>query len=340
MLTLTLTKVDKTNYNSVAMESKFRIVNMLHQEYISGEELAKRLDVSRTAVWKQIQELKKADFVIEAKPRLGYKIVSYPDKLLPIMIEKGLRTSIIGRSIYYYQTIDSTNSLAKKLAQEGAVEGSLVVAEEQVAGRGRCGRCWVSPKGVNILASIILRPNILPHQMPQLAILGAISVADSIGKKTGLNTELRWPNEILVNNKRVGGILTEFGAELDRVDFVILGIGINVNFDLAEFPELAGEATSLWMETGVKVSRIELLQILLEQIENNYTLLTEGKFHQLWQRWNSLCWGRDKWVQVASTEGKESGILKGMDESGCLILARVDGERRIAMSGDVSLRTG
>lgn len=322
------------------MRSKLKIVNMLYgaEDYVSGEELAKGLGISRTAVWKQIRELKKADFVIEAKPRLGYKIVSYPDKLLPIIVEKGLRTSVIGRNIYYYQSLGSTNTVAKSLAEEGAVEGSLIIAEEQESGRGRCGRRWVSPKGVNILASIILRPNILPHQTPQLAILGAVSVADSVRKMTGMEAELRWPNEILLNNKRVGGILTEFSAELDRVDFVILGIGINVNFDLSEFPELAGEATSLWMETRIKVSRIELLQILLEQIENNYTLLTGGKFHRLWQRWHILCWGIGKWVQVASVGGKQSGILKGMDDSGCLIIARVDGERRIAMSGDVSLK--
>lgn len=324
------------------MKSKLKILNMLYgaQDYISGEELAKGLGISRTAVWKQIRELKNEDFIIEAKPRLGYKIASYPDKLLPIIIEKGLKTFVIGRNIYYYQTLNSTNSLARSLAQEGVVEGSLVVAEEQVSGRGRCGRRWVSPKGVNILASMILRPNILPHQVPRFAILGAVSVADSIRKMTGIEAKLRWPNEILLNNKRVGGILTEFGAELDRVDFVILGIGINVNFDLSEFPELAGEATSLWMETGVKVSRVELLQILLEQIENNYTLLTGDKFYRLWQRWNSLCWGVGKWVQITSAEGKLSGILKGMDDSGCLIIAKVDGERKIAMGGDVSLKVG
>jgi len=346
MLTFALAKVDKSaiievvRLKTVAMKSRPKIVNMLYgaQDYVSGEELAKELGISRTAVWKQIRELKNEDFIIEAKPGLGYKIIAYPDRLLPIIVEKGLTTSVMGRNIYYYQTLDSTNSLARSLAQEGAVEGSLVIAEEQVGGRGRCGRRWVSPKGVNILASIILRPNILPHQIPQLAILGTVSVAGSIHKVAVIEAELRWPNEILLNNKRVGGILIEFSAELDRVNFVILGIGINVNFDLSEFPELAGEATSLWMETGVKVSRVELLQILLEQIENNYTLLTGGKFHQLWQRWNTLCWGIGKWVQVASVGGKQSGILKGMDENGCVIIARIDGERRIAMSGDVSLK--
>lgn len=342
MLTKVLHLTKVVRLKTVTMKNKLKIANMLYgaQDYISGEELAKGLGISRTAVWKQIRELKNEDFIIEAKPRLGYKIVSYPDKLLPIIVEKGLRTSVIGRNIYYYQTLDSTNSLAKSLAQEGVVEGSLVIAEEQVGGRGRCGRRWVSPKEVNILASIILRPNILPHQIPQLAILGAVSVADSIRKMTGIEAELRWPNEILLANKRVGGILTEFSAELDRVDFVILGIGINVNFDLSEFPELAGEATSLGMETGVKVSRVELLRILLEQIENNYRLLTEGKFYRIWQRWNTLCWGLGKWVQVVSAGGKQSGILRGMDDSGCLIIAKVDGERRIAMSGDVSLKAG
>ncbi len=322
------------------MKNKLKITNILYgaQEYISGEVLAKRLGVSRTAVWKQIQKIKNEDFIIETKPRLGYKIVSYPDKLLPIMVDKGLKTSLIGRNIYYYQTLDSTNSLAKRLAQEGATEGSLIIAEEQSGGRGRHGRRWISPKGASILASIILRPNILPHQVTQLAILGAVSVADSITQVTGMKAELRWPNEVLLNNKRVAGILTEFGAELDEVNFVILGIGINVNFALTEFPEVADEATSLSTETGGRVSRVELLQILLEQIENNYGLLKEGKFHQICQRWNALCWNLGKWVQATSVDSRQGGILKGIDDSGCLIMVRTDGEKRIAMSGGISIK--
>ena len=322
------------------MKSKHEIIDSLYgaQEYISGEVLAKRLGVSRTAVWKQIRGLKNDDFIIETKPKLGYRIVSYPDKLLPIMVERGLRTSLIGRNIRHYQTVDSTNSLAKSLAQGGAPEGSLIVAEEQSGGRGRCGRHWISPSGSSILASIILRPEISPYRMPQLAILGAVSAADSIIKMTGIEAKLRWPNEVLINNKRVGGILIEFGGELDEVNFAVLGIGINVNFDPAEYPELAGEATSLSIEAGEKIPRVELLQLLLEQIENNYTLLKEGKFQRVWQRWNTLCWGLDKWVQVASGESKQTGRLKGIDDSGCLIIVRVDGEKRIAMSGDISLK--
>lgn len=324
------------------MKSKLKIVDMLYgaQDYISGEELARELGISRTGVWKQVQELKHADFIIEAKPRLGYRILSYPDKLLPIIVEKGLKTSVMGRSIYYYQSLGSTNSVAKSLAQEGVAEGSLIIAEEQVSGRGRCGRRWVSSEGDNILASIILRPDILPHQVPRVTILGAVAVAGSIRELTGIETELRWPNEILLNDKRIGGILTEFDAELDRVNFVILGIGINVNFDPSEFPELAGKATSLSMETGAKVSRVELLQVLAEQIESNYKLLTGGKFDLIMERWDALCWHLGKWVQVDSVVGKESRLLRGIDDNGSLVIAREGGERRIAMSGGVSLKIG
>lgn len=322
------------------MKSKLKILDMLYgaEGYISGEELAGRLGVSRTAVWKQIQELVREGFVVEAKPRLGYKVVSYPDRLLPVMLRRGLATSVIGRDIYYYQRINSTNLMARSLAEKGAIEGSVVIAEEQVEGRGRCGRHWVSPQGVNILASVILRPRVLPHQVSWFAILGALSVADSIRRLTGLEVELRWPNEVLLNSRRVGGVLVEFDAELDRVDFVILGIGLNVNFDLAGSPELVGEATSLSYEAGVCVSRLALLRTLLEQIEGNYRLLGEGKFHLIAERWNNLCWHRDKWVHIAREGGGQGGFLRGIDDNGYLIISNVDGETRVPMDGDALVK--
>ncbi len=289
-------------------------------------------------MWKQVREIRNQDFVIETKPGSGYRIVSSPDRLLPIIVEKGLKTSFVGRNIYYYQSIDSTSSLAKRLAQEGAPEGSLVIAEEQFGGRGRRGRRWISPKGASILATVILRPDILPHEVPRLTILGALSIADSIRQVTGMESELRWPNEVLLNNKRVGGILTEFDAELDKVNSAMIGMGINVNFDPAEFPELANETTSLSVEVGGKVSRVELLQVLLEQIEDNYNLLRGGNFHQIVGRWNSHCWGLGKRVQVISGDTRKIGILRGTDDSGCLVMTTEGGEARIAMSGDISVK--
>ncbi len=324
------------------MKSKPKILDMLYdaESYVSGEELGKKLGVSRTAVWKRIKELQSEGFIIQAKPRLGYRAISYPDKLLPPLLEKGLATSVIGRNIYYYQTVDSTSSVARSLAEQGAAEGSVVIAEEQTSGRGRYGRRWISPKGANILGSIILRPSIRLHQVPQLVIIGAVSAAASIYKAIRIAPQLKWPNEILLNGKKVGGILTEFNAELDRIDFVILGIGMNVNFDFSEFPEMASGATSLSTEAGARVSRVALLQILLEQIEGNYRLLTEGKFHLVVEQWNALCWGMGGWVQAASVEGRQRGILRRLGDDGSLIIGRADGEQKIAMTGDVSLKTG
>ncbi|MCL4440330.1 MAG: biotin--[acetyl-CoA-carboxylase] ligase, partial [Firmicutes bacterium] len=305
---------------------------------------ARGLGISRTAVWKQIQGLRDGDFIIEAKPRSGYRIISYPDKLLPLMVEKGLRTAAVGRKIYYYQSLDSTNLLARSFAEEGTPEGSLVLTEEQVNGKGRCGRDWVSPKGVNILASVILRPNIVPRQVPVMAVLGAVSVVESIRQVTGLEAKYRWPHEVVVGDKKVAGVLTEFGAELDRVNFVVLGLGINVNFDLTAFPGLASGATtsgatSLWMESRVKVSRVKLLQALLERIESNYHLLKGNKFHLPWSLWGGHFWRLGTWVQAVLAGDKHSGVLKRADDTGCLILAEVDGERMVPMSGDASLTT-
>ncbi|MDP2931939.1 MAG: biotin--[acetyl-CoA-carboxylase] ligase [Chloroflexota bacterium] len=323
------------------MRSAVKILNMLYgaEGYVSGEEMARGLGISRTAVWKQIQDLRGGDFIIEAKPRSGYRIISYPDKLLPLMVEKGLRTAAVGRKIYYYQSLDSTNLVARSFAEEGAPEGSLVLTEEQVNGKGRCGRDWVSPKGVNILASVILRPPIVPRQVPLMAVLGAVSVVESIRQVTGLEAKYRWPHEVVVGDKKVAGVLTEFGAELDRVNFVVLGLGINVNFDLTAFPGLASGATSLWMESKVKVSRVKLLQTLLERIESNYQLLKNNKFHLPWSLWSGSFWRLGTWVQAVSAGDKYSGVLKRMDDTGCLILAEVDGERMVPMSGDASLTT-
>ena len=322
------------------MKSRLKIADMLlgEQDFISGQELAGKLGISRTGVWKQVQELRHADFIIEARPRLGYRILSCPDKLLPVIVKKGLETSVIGRSIYYYQSLSSTNSVAKSLAHEGAAGGTLIITEEQVGGRGRCGRRWVSSKGDNILLSIILRPDILPHQVPRVAILGAVSVADSIRKVTGIKAELRWPNEILVNDKKVGGILTEFDAELDRVNFVILGIGINVNLDLSAFPDLEGDATSLTVETGARVSRLELLQVLLGQIESGLRLIEGDEFNLIKERWHALGWRLSEWVRIDTAAGKDNGILKGIDSNGSLVIDKEGGEIRIAMSGDVLLK--
>jgi len=329
-----------SNLNSHPATNRLKIAEILcnTQEYVSGEVLAKKLGISRTAVWKQIQKIRNDDFIVETKRKVGYKIVSRPDKLLPALVERGLKTTLVGRKIYYYQTVDSTNSLAKNLAQEGVPEGSLVIAEEQLGGRGRRGRHWLSPKGASILASLILRPDIVPHQVPEMAVLGALSVAESINCITGIRAELRWPNEVLLNNKRVAGVLTEFGAELDEVSFVILGMGINVNLTLTEFAELAAEATSLSIESGGQVSRLELLQILLEQIEQNYVLLKNGKFSEICQRWNAICWHPGERVRVVSPEGSRSGVLQGIDDNGCLVIIEADGESKIAMSGDISVK--
>ncbi|MFC1871466.1 biotin--[acetyl-CoA-carboxylase] ligase [Chloroflexota bacterium] len=308
-----------------------------NKQYISGEELGKELAISRTAVWKQIRAMQDEGFVIDARPGLGYRLISCPDKLLPFLVEKQLNTSVIGRNIYYYSSVDSTNSVASDLAGKGSADGSVVITEEQAGGKGRFGRHWVSPRQTNILISIILRPNLLPHQVPRLAMLGAVSVADSIRKLTGLEIRLKWPNEILLQEKKVGGILTEFNAEMDKVDFVILGIGINVNFDLSEFQGLSTLATSLSHEAGAKISRLELLQILLEEVDTNYKILFGEGLTRLVERWNTICWGSGEEVEVDSGEGKRGGILKRIDENGRLVIAGVDTEQVFAVGEGVSL---
>jgi BirA family biotin operon repressor/biotin-[acetyl-CoA-carboxylase] ligase len=301
--------------------------------YISGEELGQKLGVSRTAVWKQVQKLREEGFGIEAIPKLGYRIVSYPNKLLPPLIKNGLGTSVLGREIRYFPTFNSTNAEARKFAEEGAPEGTLVVSESQTKGKGRYGRGWISPERANILASVILRPAFLPSQVPQIAIIGALSVAEAIFEMTKIKAHPKWPNEVLIGGKKVSGILTEFGGELDKIDFVILGVGLNVNFNFDEYPELQEKATSLLQETGEKVSRIKLLQAFLEHLEENYN----SNFDLIREKWESVCWELEKEVKVISGEKTRIGVAKGIGEDGNLILATEKGEESIFMTGGILL---
>lgn len=316
------------------------ILDLVPQEgYVSGEMLAHEFGVSRTAVWKEIRKLKAQGFDIDGTPRLGYQLISCPDKLLPILIRRRLTTRAMGKSIYYYPSINSTNQVSKKLAQEGASDGTVVVCEVQTEGRGRLGRQWLSAPGENLLLSIILRPQALPTEVSRFAILGILSAAEAIHDVTGIEAQSKWPNEITIDDKKVGGVLAEFGAEIDKVDFIILGIGINVNSQPHNLPKAQYQATSLFNETGREVSRVKLLRTLLKTIEENYQLVQDEGPQPIQKKWRATSreWGR--WVKVNSARGTSVGIAKGIDENGALIIGN-EGEERVPMGGDVQLELG
>lgn len=308
--------------------------------FISGEKLAELCGISRTAVWKHINSLKEEGYNIETQPRTGYKLISRPDALVKTEILDGLQTKVFGKEfLYTFFEIDSTNLKAKQLANEGKPEGTVVVAESQTKGKGRLGRKWVSPSGKGVWVSFILRPPILPVKATQLTFVIAVAMVHSL-KNIGISdVQIKWPNDILIHRRKVAGILTELSAEIDCVNYVIVGIGINVNQDTFEFPEeFKDKATSLKEACGHKVSRIKVLQSVLKEVEHFYYLYLENGFGEIINLWreNSVTLGKE--VEVISGTEKITGLAIDIDEEGCLLVKDREGKVNKIVAGDVSLR--
>ena len=308
-------------------------------EYVSGEKISKTLHVTRTAIWKQINNLKQEGYEIDSSPRLGYRLLSRPDILRPEEIKIGLGTKILGREIYAFEQVDSTNDLAKKKAAEGVSHGTVVVADRQLKGRGRLGRPWASPPGSGLWLSVVLRPPLKPFLAPQLIFVSAVAVCRSIRDYTGLSATIKWPNDILLNGKKVCGILTELSAEIDIINYIIIGIGINVNQEMDHFPpELQEKAISLAWAGKTKYNRVGLMQAVLKELEKEYELyLTEG-FSAVLKHWRSLNSTLGQEVMVSSTGESFRGIAEDINEEGCLMVRTKEGKLCSVMVGDVSLR--
>lgn len=317
-------------------DSLLQLLSAGNGEYISGEEISRSLRVSRTAVWKAVGDLRRLGYEIEAHPRLGYRLLARPDKLLPAEVRLGLKTARFGQVVHHFDSITSTNDVARDLAERGAPEGTLVVAEEQKSGRGRRGRAWSSPPGVGIWASLILRPSLLPAQAPLITLTAAVAGAEAIRSVTGLPAGIKWPNDLLIGGRKVAGILTEMRAELDQVTYVVLGIGINVN--TPSFPaELEATATSLYREGGRYVSRRLLLQAFLERFEFWYDRLPQ-EAEEMRSRWRELSLTLGRRVTVISPNFTVSGLARNIDREGALLLETETGDLVRILSGDVSLR--
>lgn len=318
------------------------ILKLLRQagaDYVSGEEIANRLGVSRTAVWKHIKELREAGYEIVSHSRSGYSLREAPDILLPSEIKNGLHTQCIGQKIVYQESIDSTNIKAKQLAAEGAPEGTVVVAEEQGTGRGRLERSFFSPKGKGIWFSVILRPEFLPQEAPKCTLLAAVSVAMAM-ERFGLRAGIKWPNDIMYEGKKLVGILTEMNAEMDRINYVVIGTGINVNILPEDFPEdIRPVATSLAIMKGEKLPRVKFFQAVLESMEELYALVQTEGFAPVMQKWKHYAITLGQEVNVIGIGRSESfaGIAADIDEEGALLVDTPEGRRRV-LAGDVSIR--
>jgi len=318
-----------------------KILNLLRQragEYLSGEEIAKQLDVSRTAVWKHIQELKQEGYAIEAHSRRGYFLRQAPDLLLPDEIRTALKTKILGQEIYYFADIDSTNNEAKKRAAAGCPEGTIVVAEAQNSGRGRLARGWFSPSGAGIWLSLVLRPPFSPQEAPKCTLLAAVALAKAIKTVTQVNCGIKWPNDILYNGKKLVGILTEMSAEMDAINYVVIGMGINVNVGPEEFPpELAEIATSLSILVGQPVSRLTLLAEVMKQLEEAYHVILKDGFAPILEEWRGHSITLGQAVNVVGVNRQFSGIAVDIDADGALLVKTGNGIQKV-VAGDVSIR--
>lgn len=315
------------------MRIKDQIIEFLKEtdHYYSGEKISRHLNLSRTSIWKNIQELRKEGYDIAAATHLGYRLVSVPDKLSIREIKSGLDTKFIGQNIHYFETIPSTMEEACKLGLEGASEGTVVIAEEQTKGKGRLGREWNSPRSKGIYFTLIIRPNLFPTELPKLTLLTSVAVCEAIRMLTGANAKIKWPNDILINQKKCAGILTELNAEIDCVRFVTIGIGINVNEDIS-LPETA---VSLAKASSASISRVRLTQEVLRRFETLYVYSLNNGFGQMIESWKSLSSTIGSNICINDQYGSITGRAVDLDEFGGLMIENEKGQIIKRMSGDV-----
>ena len=306
------------------------------EEFISGEELSKQLGISRAGIWKHIKILKEQGYNIESVNKKGYRLIEKPDDVLTGKnICHELNNKFIGSKIVHFETIDSTNDYAKTIASESQ-EGTIIISEEQTKGRGRLGRQWHSKVSEGIWMSFILKPNILPYKAPFITLIAGASIVSALNK-LGVNISIKWPNDIIINDKKVAGILTELSAEIERINHIVLGVGINVK--TMEFSqEIEDIATSLYKE-NYQISRVEIVRSIISEFENLYMDYIENdskeKTLEICRKYSVLI---DKNIYVLQGDRRELVKCLDINEQGNLIVEEQNGSKREIMSGEVSIR--
>ncbi len=320
------------------MSTKEKALRALQENggYLSGEALSEQLDISRAAVWKAITALREQGYEIDSVTGKGYRLVSCPDILTEEAIRSGLTGSLVTR-IYTMESVDSTNNEAKRRAQEGAPHGSVFVAEEQTGGKGRLGRVWKSPPKTGLWFTLLLRPNATPEQVTNLTLFAGLAVSRAIHALTGLPAQIKWPNDVVIEGKKVCGILTEMAAEMESVEYVIPGIGVNVNTE--SFPEdIAWKATSLYLSTGKKWSRATVLQAILREMEELLHRQEEKGTGAVLAEYRENCVTIGKPVSTQRGNIRLSGIAEDITDTGELIVRQSNGSELIINSGEVSVQ--
>ncbi|WP_138417011.1 biotin--[acetyl-CoA-carboxylase] ligase [Aquibacillus sediminis] len=323
------------------MEStRNQLIKLLEQnqdKYMSGQELSKQLNISRTAVWKHMNELKKDGYVIDAISNKGYQIKQLPQqKLSSNTLHWGLHTTWLGQELMHKDSISSTQTLGHQLAVKGAEHGTVIIADQQTGGKGRMDRRWESDNTKGIWMSIILKPKLLPHHAPQITLLAATVLADLIQEDIGITTAIKWPNDVLVNDKKVAGILTEMQAEQDQIKYMVLGIGFNVNQTSDMLPDhLQDIATSIKMESNQSWNQRELVQQLLHRFEDRYDQFIKTGFSTIKTSWESYGYKLGETVTISTFNQQRDVKLIGIEKDGALRVETLNGEREILYSAEI-----
>lgn len=319
---------------------KTEILKLLRETdgYVSGQQISDRFGVSRTAVWKVIRQLQDEGYQVEAVRNKGYHIVDSPDVMTKEELDSLMDTRWAGKNIVYYDATDSTNLRIKQLGDEGAPHGTLAVADRQTAGRGRRGRAWESPAGGSIYMSLLLRPKFRPDKASMLTLVAACSVAEGIKDCEDVNVQIKWPNDIIIEGRKLVGILTELSTQIDYINHVTVGIGINVN--IQEFPdEIRNTATSLRIECGHTVRRAPIIAAVMKHMEKNYeTFLQTEDLTGLMEKYSALLVNKDKDVRIIGAKEQYQAHALGITPTGELIVRRGDGTEETVYAGEVSVR--
>ena len=301
--------------------------------HLSGEQLGARLGLSRTAVWKRIERLRALGYQVDGSPRRGYRLTPGQDLLFPAEISAALPLTWLQGPVYHFVSLPSTNDTAKELARQGAPEGTLVLAETQSAGRGRLGRTWESPPGTGLYLSLLLRPPLPPVELPRLTLLAAVAVVEAIQAATGLRTGIKWPNDIIFQGKKLGGILTEMETESDAMRHVVLGVGLNLN--TPAFPEHLREIATSLAVTGRTYSRLATLRAFLTAMDRLYGRFLNQEFPAILDRWRQLSVTLGKTVTIRRGADVHTGLALDVALDGALLLARPDGSVERILSGEI-----
>lgn len=319
-----------------------RILELLRAsglEPVSGEKISELLGVSRTAIWKHIQALKDEGYQIESVQKRGYILREAPDKLYPQEIVSHLQTKWLGRSICYEDSVGSTNNVAKSIANVGCDNGMLVVAEEQGAGKGRLSRGWVSPYAKGIWFSVVLKPPFLPQEASKCTLLAAVAVVKAVNRIKGVQAAIKWPNDILLNGRKLVGILTEMNAEFGHINYVVIGIGINTNATAEDYPEDVRDiAVSVADAAEEPFTRVQLLADILQNLEELYEQACAEGFAPVLTEWRKYSCTLGQEVKVIAPDMTYYGIALDIDGEGLLIVKKTDGELEKVVAGDVSIR--